>query len=150
MPHCATGYIIDLWSDNTSANSWLRLAAKVSDPAIRRLARVASTMLVCASTYTARFQALHIPGVENVEADLLSRLKNGYVPGWDYVTATCSQLRNCRICLLPPELLSTLADVLSSSRIEGTYDELTTRLLTLELVILEDGLSDNELVSTLQ
>ena len=38
----------------------------------------------------------------------------------------------------------------SSSRIEDTHKELTTHLLTLELVILEDGLINNKLVMTLQ
>jgi hypothetical protein len=147
-PARATGFIIALLSDNTSAIAWMRSAGKVRDPGVRRLARLASAFLVKACSLTALFQTQHIPGKENDEADCLSRLVNDSVPSWDYVTKQCSRLLTCRICLLPRELLSTLADVLSSPLIEETYDAVTTRLLTLELDIFPNGSRPVTLQST--
>jgi hypothetical protein len=147
-PALATGYIVDLLSDNTSAIAWIRVAGKVSDPGTRRLARLASAFLVYACHLTTLFQTHHIPGKDNIEADCLSRLVKGSVPSWAYVIRQCSRLETCRICLLPPELLSTLAAVLLSEPIEDTYEELTTRLFTLELVILPLGSRPQDLEST--
>lgn len=120
---------------------WIRVAGKVSYPGTRRLARLASV--------TTLFQTHHIPGKENIEADCLSRLVQGSVPSWAYVIKLCSRLETCQICLLPPELLSTLATILSSELTEATYEEeLTTRLFTLEIVIFPVGSSPLDLEST--
>jgi hypothetical protein len=148
-PALATGYIVNLLSDNTSAIAWIKVAGKAQDPGTRRLARLASALIVHACTLTTLFQTNHIPGKENDEADCLSRLVQGSVPSWDYVTNLCPRLATCRICLLPPELLSTLASTLLSPLTEGTYEQTTTRLLTLELVILPDGLRPPTLQSTI-
>jgi len=149
QPASATGYIVDLLSDNTSAIAWTRVAGKVRDPGTRRLARLASAFLIYAGQLTTVFQTHHIPGVQNDEADCLSRLVRGSIPSWAYVTTQCSQLLTCRICLLPPELLSTLAAVLLSEPTEATYEELTMHLLQLELVILPVGSRPLDLGSTL-
>jgi hypothetical protein len=148
-PALATGYIVNLLSDNTSAIAWIKVAGKAQDPGTRRLARLASALIIHACALTTLFQTNHIPGVENDEADCLSRLVRGSVPSWDFVTDLWPRLATCRICLLPPELLSTLASTLLSPLIEGTYEQTTTRLLTLELVILPDGLRPPTLQSTL-
>jgi hypothetical protein len=55
-PHLATGYIVTLLSDNTSAISWLRTAGRCQDPGVRRLARLASALLVRACSLTTLFQ----------------------------------------------------------------------------------------------
>ena len=148
-PHLATGYILLLLSDNTSAISWLRTAGKCQDPGIRHLARLASALLVRACSLTTLFQSRHIPGIQNDEADCLSRLVRGLIPSWDYVITQCSQLLTCRICLLPPELLSVIAETLSSPPIEATYEDVTMRLLNLELVILLLGSRPPGLQSTI-
>ena len=148
-PRLATGYIITLLSDNTSAISWLRVAGKVRDPGTRRLARLASALLVRACSLTTLFQSCHIPGKQNDEADCLSRLVRQLTPSWDYVITQCSRLLTCRICLLPPELLSTLAEIHSSPLTEATYDDVTTQLLILEPVILPLGSRPPDLQSTI-
>jgi hypothetical protein len=148
-PHLITGYIITLLSDNTSAISWLRTAGRCQDPGVRRLARLASAFLVRACSLTTLFQSLHIPGKQNDEADCLSRLVRELIPSWDYVITRCSQLLTCRICLLPPELLSVIAEILLSPPIEETYEDVTMRLLSLELVILPLGSRPPGLQSTI-
>ena len=148
-PKMATGYIVILLSDNTSAISWLRTAGKCRDPGVRRLARLASAFLVRGCTLTTLFQSCHIPGPQNDEADCLSRLVKKLTPSWDYVTTQCSQLETCRICLLPQELLSMIAEILLSPLTEATYDDITTQLLSLELVILPLGSRPPGLQSTI-
>jgi hypothetical protein len=139
LPPCNTGYVVDLFSDNTSALSWLKVTAATRNPALQPLARFASALLVQSSRLLTRVQPLHIPGKENVEADALSRLQNGRLKSWADVIARCSRLQTCRICLLPPELLVTLADLSSCKPIEDTYDRVTTHLLTLDYDFLPDG-----------
>jgi hypothetical protein len=134
LPPNKTGYIIDLLSDNTSALSWLRVTASTRDPRLQPLCRFASTLLVVASQHLTRVQPRHIPGKDNHEADFLSRSENGRVPSWERVIEQCSQLRTCQVCLLPRELLSSLAKLISCGLTEATYVSLTTRLLTLEFV----------------
>ena len=148
-PSLATGYIVTLLSDNTSAISWMRSAGRCQDEGIRRLARLTAALLVRATLLTTLFQTRHIPGVQNDEADCLSRLVQKLVPSWDYVIRQCCRLANCRLCLLPPELLSSLARLLSSPLTAGTYEDETTRLLTLELVILPLGSRPPALQSTI-
>jgi hypothetical protein len=148
-PHVPTGYIITLLSDNTSAIAWMRIAGRVRDPGIRRLARLASAFLVQSCALTTLFQMQHIPGKENDEADCLSRLVSGSVPSWDYVTTQCSRLQTCRICLLPHELLFEIAEIFLSPLTEVTYEEKTIQLLTLELDILPIGSRPPGLQSTI-
>jgi hypothetical protein len=148
-PALATGYIINLLSDDASAIAWIKVAGEAQDPGIRRLARLASALLIHACALTTLFQTTHVPGKLNDEADCLSRLVRGSIPSWDYVITPCSRLSTCRICLLPPELVSTLAEILLSPPIGATYEEITTRLLTLEVVILPDGSRPQGLQSTL-
>ena len=148
-PTIQTGYIVTLLSDNTSAISWLRTAGKCQDPGIRRLARLASAFLIKACSLTTLFTSCHIPGKQNDEADCLSRLVRKSVPSWDYVATLCCRLQTCRICLLPPELLSTIAEILSSTPTEATYEDATMQLLSLELIILPLGSRPQDLQSTI-
>jgi hypothetical protein len=136
-------------SDNTSALSWMKVTAQTRDPMFQPLARFASTLLVIASQHLTRVQPTHIPGKINHEADYLSRSENGRIPSWERVIEQCSRLRNCTICLLPRELLSSLAGLLSSGLKEDTYVTLTTRLLTLDYGTLPIGLASKGMTSSL-
>jgi hypothetical protein len=149
MPPCYTGYILDLWSDNTSALSWMRLTATTRDPRLQPLARLASTFLVITSQNLTRIQPCHIPGKLNFEADFLSCSENGHVPSWERIIAQCSQLRTCLVCLLPRELLSSLAGLLSFGLTEGTYVQLATRLLILDYATLPVGSMGKDTISSL-
>ena len=148
---CPTGYIIDLLSDNTTALSWMHVAATTPNPELQQLARFASALLVQAARLLTRVQPLHLPGILNEEADTLSRRsKHGHVPSWAHVISQHSQLTTCRICLLPRALLSSLASLLSSPRTEVTFDRVTTELLTLDLSFLPAGSTKCSLLSSLQ
>jgi hypothetical protein len=120
LPPLANGYIVDLLLDNTSALSWLRITAQTGDPRLQPLACFASTHLMIASQHLTRVQPSHIPGKLNHEANFLSRSKNGRVPSWECVIEQCSRLQHCKVCLLPQELLSSLAGLLSCGLTEGT------------------------------
>jgi hypothetical protein len=86
-----------------------------------------------------RIQPCHIAGKDNVEADALSCFTNGQLTSWVNVIVICSPLKTCKICLLPPDLLATLAALSSCQLTEDTYDELMTALMTLELDFLPNG-----------
>ena len=77
-----------------------------------------------------RIQGKHIAGLENMEADHLSRYEKS--PSWESVMADCSNLQTLRICLLPPELLSTLAAAFSKRQTAAWFDKATTKLWTIE------------------
>jgi hypothetical protein len=49
-PLCLTGSIIDLLSDNTTALSWMHVAATKLNPELQQLARFASALLVASSS----------------------------------------------------------------------------------------------------
>jgi hypothetical protein len=73
-----------------------------------------------------------------VEVDALSQFTDGQLTVWAAgVIVLCSPLKNCTICLLPPALLVTLAALSSCKPTEGTYDKLTTALLTHDLNIYD-------------
>jgi hypothetical protein len=150
-PPCPTGHILALFADNTLAVSWLHFTAITPNTDYRHVARVSSSFLVEAAKLTMRVQPQHIAGVKNPEADCLSRLKNGqHVPSWEAIIEECSPLGMCRISLLPSELLTTLASLISSEPIAESYEAVTTRLLTLDVVILPHGLRPEGMTSTLQ
>jgi hypothetical protein len=131
--------------------SWLHFTAITPNTEYRHVARVASSSLVEAAKLTMHVQPQHIAGTKNPEADCLSRLKNGrHVPSWAAVIKECSPLGMCRISLLQSKLLTTLALLISSEPIEESYEAVTTRLLTLDVVILPHGLRPKGMTSTLQ
>jgi hypothetical protein len=135
---CRTGYIVDLWSDNTSALSWMKVTAATRNPDLQPLARFASALLVQTSRLLTRAQPVHIPGKENVEAVALSPFQNGRLRSWADVINRCSRLETCKICLLPPELLVTLAELSLCKPTADTYN-VTTHLLTLAYDYLPAG-----------
>jgi hypothetical protein len=63
----------------------MRLTAQTCDPCLQPLTRFASMLLVVASCHLTHVQCKHIPGDDNLEADMLSRSRNGQVPLWERV-----------------------------------------------------------------
>jgi hypothetical protein len=134
------GYIISLLSNNTTALSWMHVAATTPNPELQKLAHFASALLVQAACLLTRIQPSHIPGRLNNKTDTLShRSKDGHIPSWAHVMSQHSQLVTCWICLLPPKLLSTLASLLLCPKIAVTFDLATMDLLTLALPFLPAG-----------
>jgi hypothetical protein len=128
----------------------MHVAATTPNPEFQQLARFASALLVQAARLLTHVQPLHIPGKENNKADTLSgRMNSGQVPMWEHVILQHCQLKMCRICLLPRELLSTLA-LISSGKTEVTFDRVAKELLTLDLSFLLAGLTKCRLLSSLQ
>ena len=134
-----TGNILDLFSDNTTCLSWCRFTAVTKDPRSQSWARLVALFLLQLRQHNTWVQPKHIRGELNKEADTLSRSNNGLFPSWEAVITQHSQLENCRICLLPRELLSTLSGMLSSPPTVEKLDDAMTKLLTLECVILPLG-----------
>jgi hypothetical protein len=117
-------------ADNTSALSWLRYASRTKRPPIRRLARLLTSFLCHPSVVNLLcVQGKHIAGVANVEADHLSRFELS--GSWAAIMAKCPELKNLRVCLLPPELLSLLIAVFSSEQTEEWFETATTSLWTI-------------------
>jgi hypothetical protein len=99
-------------------------------------------ILVQASGLLTRVQPVHIPGKENVELDALSRLQNGWLRKWEDLISRCSLLRTCKICLLPPVLLVTLAELSLCKQTVDTYNAGSSKLICLpqtDLVIPVTG-----------
>mmetsp|Transcript_4851 Transcript_4851/g.11525 ORF Transcript_4851/g.11525 Transcript_4851/m.11525 type:complete len:935 (-) Transcript_4851:1191-3995(-) len=136
------GYILALFADNTTALSWMSTASRTKNPLLQGLARLGAALLVCAARYLTKVCPLHIPGDQNDTADALSRPQ---IPGdalgnsLASVIATWSQLKTCRICLLPFKLLQKIALVISSPPIGDQYEKITIELLTLEPNFLNVG-----------
>ena len=131
-PPAATGAILDLTGNNTTANSWMSYAATVPNNSLRHLSHVTSCLMVAASTSNIHVQSSHITGKQNKSADCLSRLENGRdIPSLEHIIKECSPLQDCRICLLPSKVLTILASLISLKPIGESYAEVTTELLTL-------------------
>jgi len=128
------GYILALMSDNTTTLAWISVASRTKDPLLQGLARLGAALLVNAAKHLTKVCPLHIPGDQNDVADALSRPPTAENPSQNVlnsVIAQWSQLDDCRICLLPFELLTEIAPVISLQP--------TTELLTLEPKFLPLG-----------
>jgi hypothetical protein len=134
----AGGHRLLARADNTSALSWLRYATRTKRPPVRRLARLLTSFLChpFASSHV-QIQGRHIKGTANVSADHLSRFEKS--PSWAAAMANSARLRNLRICLLPPNLLSLLASVYLQEQTEAWYGEAMTKLWTLAPPIFVTG-----------
>ena len=150
LPLCPTGHIVDLRSDNTTAVSWCRLTALTKNELLQPWARLVATFLAFARKQNMRIQPDWIEGAINNKADCLSRSDNGQVPRWEQVCLQHSQLAKCRICLLPPKLLSMIAGLLGSHLTKETLLKKAKELLTLEPVILPLSSRPRTLISTMQ
>jgi hypothetical protein len=134
----AGGHRLLARADNTSALSWLRYASRTKRAPVRALARLLTAFLAhpFASSHI-RLQANHIPGVDNVEADHLSRFKLS--PSWEAVMANNPHLKNLRTCQIPLELLSMLVHCYSQEPTEEWFATATTKLWTIDAPIFATG-----------
>jgi hypothetical protein len=62
-PLCLTSSIIDLFSDNIIALSWMHVVATTPNPELQQLAHFASALLVQAARLLTHVQPLRIPGI---------------------------------------------------------------------------------------
>jgi hypothetical protein len=90
----SSGFVVDLWSDNTTSLAWLSLCATTRDPHLQPLTRLASALIVHAGINLTKIQLHHIPGVLNIEADALSRLhkQSGQIPSLIFTECTHSTI----------------------------------------------------------
>ena len=135
-----TSLVSTLRTDNTSALSWLKHAARTKGPTVQRLARLFQSMLSHAPV-PVKLLSLHIAGSENHNADLLSR--PSLAPSWASVIAQSRPPLDHRLAYqVPRKLLSVL---LLTYRFPATADiivERTTALWTLAPTTFIGGPSD--------
>eukprot|EP00980_Cylindrotheca_fusiformis_P024937 scaffold12750_cov106-Cylindrotheca_fusiformis.AAC.2 len=137
----------------------MSFTSRTPDPLLQGLARLGSALLVRATALLTKVLPSHIAGQLNVEADALSRpwtnnhkgsqSSLGQIPSLGSVISKCSRLQTCRVCLLPSELLHTIASLTSSQLIAGTYEQTMTSLMMLELAFLPPGAETSGLTSTI-
>jgi hypothetical protein len=133
-------FIYVAWSDNTSALSWLRASARARDPIIRRYARFLQTLLaVC--PHKISLQGLHVKGIDNEDADLLSRPKRA--PTWrSVIEQVSSPVKSCRPYQVPCALLMALLRLRTVEETGDWYVRKTTALWTVEPSTLPNGWLD--------
>ena len=127
------GHVLQLNSDNTTALSWMSVAARTPDSTLQSLARIGSALLVRAARLLTKVLPVHFPGDQNDIADALSRPNlpsQTQQNSLESVICKWSQLQTCRRCLFPSSLLRKLASVISSRQTGVRYEAIMTELLT--------------------
>jgi hypothetical protein len=128
--HKPGGHVLLLRSDNTSALSWFRHAARCHSRPVRHLAYLAHALFIFSGIFDyTQLNSNHIQGIQNDEADACSRPEK--FPSLDSAINQFSQLQTCQPFRLPYGLLSTIATIISSPRIEATFEQQMIALLTL-------------------
>ena len=143
------GHIVSLLSDNTSALSWMRYAARSHRPVVRELARLFMSLTLACADIPFKVSGRHIAGVLNTIADTLSRFNSPEEHKWAYVIGKHSQLATCQAYRLPRALLSTIATVISSAKTGVPFEPQTTALLTAELCTLRTGSANSASTTSL-
>ena len=129
--------IMNVLADNTSALSWMQHAARTKRPAVRNLARFLQALLTHCPL-PIRLQGNHLPGKENIIADLLSRFL--LAPSWgSVIEQTSPTLDRSKPCRVPRVLLSKLARLLRSEANVEMSAAAMMQLWTLELDFLPNG-----------
>ncbi len=131
--------IFRLRTDNTSALSWAMRAAKTKQPRIRRIARLFQALLT-QSPVPLSLQTTHIAGVDNHNADILSRPLS-QAPTWaSVIEHSKPSLREAMPYQLPFKLLSTISNVIKYDWTGERLVKVTTELWTLEPNIFPSGI----------
>ena len=131
------GFVFHCLADNTSALSWMAKASRSRRPIVQRAARAYAALLTFAAAFPFRIQSSHIPGIDNVAADALSRYHQ--FPTWSSCSKAAPELRGLTRYLLPPELLSFLLSTASAKPTEETSETQISALLSLEPTTLLRG-----------
>lgn len=140
------GHIVRVRADNTSALSWLKYAARSQRRIVRNLAYFLHGLILYSQTAEyANFNGLHLPGVENPEADAVSRPE--LYPSLASAIKAFSRLQTCQPYLVPSGLLSTIARWISLTEIGAQRDAEMTNLLNLVPTPSSAGALDTPLAS---
>jgi hypothetical protein len=126
--HPVGGHIFTVFTDNTSALSWLRYASRSHRPNVHQLARFVSA-LSFALGFQGKVQGKHLAGVAIWGADALSRCQK--YPMWACATSRCSYLSTCQAYRLPRELFLLLALITPGTRTVEVSAQERTALLSL-------------------
>jgi len=137
------GHVILLRADNTTALSWFRHAARCHSRPIRHLAYLAHAMYIFSGIidYT-QLNSNHIAGDKNVEADAISRPEDH--PTLASAIAQYSRLQTCQPFLVPYGLLSMIVKMLSSPKIEATFEQEMIQVMNLAPYTSPAGYVDSE------
>jgi hypothetical protein len=137
-PDRAGGHHILVRADNTSALSWLRYAARSQRRTIRNLAYFLHGLILFSQTAQyANFNGKHLPGLDNSEADGVSRPE--LYPSLASAIAAFSPLQTCQPYRIPFGLVSTIARWTTYEKIEAQHVAEMTNLLKLEPKPFETG-----------
>ena len=103
------GWIWKAGADNTSALSWMRYASRTRSPVIMALARFL-TALITFAPFPLNLQGYHIPGIDNIGPDALSRPHQ--FPTWESVFEAAPALRPYKAYLVPRKFISVITSVI--------------------------------------
>ena len=124
-------------ADNTTALSWLQHPDRVKRVGNRNLVRFLTSM-VLHRDFPLQISSLHIPGVQNVEADALSRFTNN--PSWvSLINDVSLDLRLMTAYQVPQSLLTFLWSLSSRKQIVDISESEMTQLWRLEPKPLDIG-----------
>ena len=131
------GWVLRFLADNTSALGWMAHASRTRRAVIQNLARAYAALLTFAAPSTFTVISAHLPGLDNVAADALSRPDQ--FPTWSSATKLCPELTTLTAYRIPSELLSHLLWLVSSPQTGERLELTTLKLLSLELTTLSPG-----------
>ena len=129
--------IMNVLANNTSALSWMQHAARTKRTAVRNLARFLQALLTHCPL-PIHLQGKHLPGKEDIKADLLLRFL--LAPSWgSVIKQTSPTLDRSKPCRVPSALLLQLARLLRSAANEEMSATAMMRMWTLELEFFHNG-----------
>ena len=100
------GWVLRFLADNTSALGWMDHASRTRRVVIQNLARAYAALLTFDAPSTFTVISAHLPIVDNVAADALSRPDQFLT--WSAATKLCPELTTLTVYRIPSELLSHL------------------------------------------
>ena len=127
------GWVFHFRSDNTSALGWMSHASRTRRSTIQNLARAYAALLTFVMPSRFVVNSSHIPGKDNIEADVLSRPLQ--FPSLQDTQALCPRLRGLPLYRVPSALLSHLFLVVSNPVTGEQLESATLALQQIELLI---------------
>ena len=141
------GWVLKFLADNTSALGWISHASRSRRSTIQNIARAYAAVLTYLAPSKFVVTTAHIPGVDNVAADALSRPDQ--FPTWTSTAAISPELAQLTAYRIPAGLLSHLLWLVSSPQTGDQLESATTALLSLELRTLSIGEGSTDLRTSL-